>query len=207
MPQILYISGIACLSLALLFNLLTTISLPSLPGIDVVRVIAPHGGGMDQLGIWGQCQYPPDRDSAPCTFLGSGYSINDIEETRSWSRGLAIQPFILCLNAVALVLACLKHENGPILASLASLVTALFTLIAFIINIVFYVNIKHLFAEHQKGSPVHSTIIPSSAIWLTFVSMILILLAGGTVFFGHRKNRAANGLPTTYYPMTSKPGF
>ncbi|KAJ6486596.1 pali-domain-containing protein [Mycena vulgaris] len=204
MPQIFYISGIACLSLALLFNLLTTISLPSLPGIDVVRVIAPHGDGMDQLGIWGQCHYPPDQGSDPCTFLGSGYAINEIEETRSWSRGLAIQPLILCLNAVALALACLKHEKGPILASLASLVAAFFTFIAFIINIVFYANVNHFIAE---SSSVHFTVIPSSAIWLTFVSMILILLGGGTVFLGHRKNRAANGGPTTYYPMTSKLGL
>lgn len=40
--QLLYFSGIACLSLAVLFNLLTTISLPSLHGLDVARLIDPN---------------------------------------------------------------------------------------------------------------------------------------------------------------------
>ncbi|KAJ6486573.1 hypothetical protein DFH09DRAFT_1339589 [Mycena vulgaris] len=153
----------------------------ALARIDVMRIGPPHGftGDVIQLSIWGMCQYPHDQNSAPCTFLGSGYAISEIEEIRSWSRGLAIQPFILCLNAVALAL------------------LPLFTFIAFIINIVFYVNISRLFAEHEKRSPVHSTIIPSSAIWLTFVSMILILLGGGTAkHFPFEKGLAAS-LPVT----------
>ena len=50
MPQIFYLSGIACLSIALLFNLLTTISIPSAPGIDVVRVHL-NGNGLTEIRV------------------------------------------------------------------------------------------------------------------------------------------------------------
>ncbi|KAJ7455782.1 hypothetical protein FB451DRAFT_638519 [Mycena latifolia] len=209
MPQIFFIAGIACLSLALLFNLLTSISLPTSPGIDIVRINLQPGSQQLRLGIWGVCEYNTGQ-VPPCTHLGSGYPVivragdAPLVVTPSWTRGLAIQPFVLILNALALGIACFKHEKGPILAALASLVAAFFTLMAFIINIVLYAQVNHLYGEAVKGTGFQLTVIPSVAIWLTLVSLLLILFGGGTMFLGHRKNCAADG---SSYAMTSKPGI
>lgn len=40
--------------------------------------------------------------------------------------------------------------------------------------------------------------------WLTFVSFILLLLAGCTVCFGRRRDRMSGA---TSYPMSQKPGI
>ncbi|KAF7352104.1 hypothetical protein MVEN_01173300 [Mycena venus] len=61
----------------------------------------------------------------------------------SWTRGLAIHPFVTILIAIALGFAFLKHEKGPILASAASLLTLFFAVIAFIIDIAFFAKVSH----------------------------------------------------------------
>ncbi|KAJ6555466.1 hypothetical protein DFH09DRAFT_1318249 [Mycena vulgaris] len=179
MLQIFYISGIACLSLALLFNLLTTISQES-----TWCESAPRTDSL-ATSVYGECVGILTTKTQPPVYSLAA-AMQSVRQRRP-DPGLVGLPFNRSSYASTSLhsRSCLKHEKGPILASLPSLLTALFTFIAFILNIVFYVNISRLFAEHEKRSPVHSTIIPSSAIWLTFVSMILILLGGGTVFFGH----------------------
>ncbi|KAJ7654927.1 hypothetical protein B0H17DRAFT_1146564 [Mycena rosella] len=224
MPQIFYIAGIACLSLALLFNLLTRISRPSLQGIDVARIINPSGSASKIVDL----RHTTDQGDQ-CGSLGSGctYAFDGSEDfilTPSWTRGVAIQPFgeyaidntpefvyfkrpVRCLNALALGLACFKHEKKPIFASLACLVAAFFMFILFIINIVFYAHVRHLVGGLEKGAPVQSSVIPSSAIWLTFVALLLIIVQGGSVFLGHRKTRAEGRNLMAYSMMTSKPGL
>ncbi|KAJ7098538.1 hypothetical protein B0H15DRAFT_581014 [Mycena belliarum] len=145
MPQMLYIAGIACLSLALLFNFLATVSVPAFQGVDVVRVVYPPEPGNvvkeDRFGIWGFCEYAAIGNDHICHNLGGGYPLgfNHGQPSRAWTRGLAIQPFVLILNAAALVLAVLNQE---LLVALASLLAGFFALLAFVINIAFYAHVR-----------------------------------------------------------------
>ncbi|KAJ7181475.1 hypothetical protein C8R43DRAFT_1170379 [Mycena crocata] len=240
MPQIFYFAGIACLSLALLFNLLTTISLPTLHGLDFARINLPGPPRTDatqlQYGIWygmshpeqytghlhwsirGACGFFPGHKPV-CTpkeprsawfddsTYGGDADGDPIILTSAWTRGLAIHPFVLILNALALVLACSKHEKAPIVASLASFITAFFALIAFAIDIAFVARVHHLLGLMVLPTGTHFSAVPGPAFWLSFLSLLLVLGAGGTAFLRHRKNRAAGGDPTMYYPSTSKPGL
>ena len=101
-----------------------------------------------------------------------------------------------------------------LLASLVSFLAALLTLIAFAIDIALYANVRHQYGrlggviEHTGAAP--GTSASSSypwnkgtltlngdscrgcaAFWMTFVSFILLCLAGGTVCVGRRRDRMA----------------
>ncbi|KAJ6559870.1 hypothetical protein B0H19DRAFT_1260555 [Mycena capillaripes] len=205
MPQIFYFAGIACLALALVLSLFASISVPSIKGLDFARFGIDNSGQQVQMGIWGVCIY--GGGPTECQHLGSGYLYDfgsDGILGRSWTRGLAIHPFVTILVACALGLASFKHEKGPILATLASLFAAFFAIIAFVIDIAFYAKVNHLahilFAQNDLAG--HTQ--PGGAFWMSFVSLILIFFGGCMTWLEHRKNRAADG---DSYAMESKPGF
>jgi hypothetical protein len=93
------------------------------------------------------------------------------------------------------------------------------TFITFIIDIAVFAQVHHLIAQVEPEFPpgFHISIVLSSgphaahfhspslnfpaAVWLTFISVILTLLGGGTVYLGHRKDRAASG------DLAAKSGF
>ncbi|KAJ7508765.1 hypothetical protein B0H11DRAFT_2270387 [Mycena galericulata] len=207
-PRLSYLSGIAFLSLATLFSMLATISVPTLHGVDFVRINtgipADQGPTQISLGIWGVCEI----GGFGCTKSVPGYSFSfaaDLEITPAWTHALAIHPFVLSVTAIALILTCLKHEKGPILAFFASAVAAFFTLLAFIIDIAFFANANNIVGQFNSSNAESFTATPGAGFWLTFVSLLLILVSGFTSFSRHRASRAAD--PTTYYPMASKPGF
>ncbi|KAJ7098536.1 hypothetical protein B0H15DRAFT_580845 [Mycena belliarum] len=172
MPPTLYIAGIACLSLALLFNFLATVSVPAFQGVDVVRVVYPPEPGNvvkeDRFGIWGFCEYAASGNDHICHNLGGGYPLgfNHGQPSRAWTRGLAIQPFVLILNAAALVLAVLNQE---LLVALASLLAGFFALLAFVINITFYAHVRSF-------APENGTVIPNIVTLYTLIIMILYQL-------------------------------
>jgi uncharacterized membrane protein len=80
--------------------------------------------------------------------------------------------------------------------SFLHLLTQTQLLIAFAIDIALYAFVHH---EIGKLSNVRGHTTTSSAFWMTFVSLILVLLAGCTVCFGRRKESGAGS-----YPMMTK---
>lgn len=120
---------------------------------------------------------------------------------------------------VALILSLSTHITLTLLASIVSFLAALITLIAFAIDIALFAFVKH---EMNKLTNVDSNtntapgqsyqiianngadVILISGFWLTFVSFILLLLAGCTVCFGRRRDRMNNARS---YPMSQKPGL
>ncbi|KAJ7098533.1 hypothetical protein B0H15DRAFT_580778 [Mycena belliarum] len=200
MPQTLYIAGIACLSLALLFNFLATVSVPAFQGVDIVRIVYPPEPGNvvkeDRFGIWGFCEYAAIGNDHICHNLGGGYPLgfNHGQPSRAWTRGLAIQPFVLILNAAVLVLAVLKQE---LLVALASLLAGFFALLAFVINIAFYAHVRSF-------APENVTVIPSAAIWLIFIALLLVLAGGAAGFLGHRRARPESGDPMSKAGLLSR---
>ncbi|KAJ7823500.1 pali-domain-containing protein [Mycena olivaceomarginata] len=210
MARAFYLSGMAFLFFALVLSFLSSISLPYLPALDFARVKFKSGffsGSAETLsqvrwGIWGPCVYD-GNDHRTCVHTGHGYGIpirtldgQEVDIGASWTRGLAIHPVATAVVAVAFGFAASKLENGPLIASLTSFFAALMLLIAFAIDIALYA-----FVHHQIGKLDHvdANVSAGSAFWMTFVSLILVLLAGCTVCFGRRKESGSDA-----YPMFSK---
>jgi len=102
------------------------------------------------------------------------------------------------VTLIAFLLSLSTHVTFTLLASLTSFLAALLTLIAFAIDIALYAYVKHQMGK-LSGVNEHTNTAP--AFWMTFVSFILLCLAGCTVCFGRRRDRMAGA---TSYPMASK---
>lgn len=87
------------------------------------------------------------------------------------------------------------HITVTLAASFVSFLAALLTLVAFAIDIALLALVKH--AVNDIGVGAKSETAPG--FWLTFVSLILLLLGGCTVCFGRRKERMSSSY--TNYPM------
>jgi hypothetical protein len=122
----------------------------------------------------------------------------------SWTRGLAIhpvgtssevirygvrlpdtfRPFSCRRILIALLLSFSSHITVTLLASLASFLAALITLIAFAIDIALFAFVKNQFGTLNNSDFVTNT---APAFWMTFVSLVLLVLAGFTVCCGRRR--------------------
>lgn len=159
-----------------------------------------------RLGIWGYCI---DQSSGrTCFNTGHGYSVilgstqgNEITIGSSWTRGLAVLPVAASVSFVALLLSISQHITITLVASLVSFLAALLSLIAFAINIALYAYVKH----EMDTLNIDATTITGPGFWLTFVSLLLLLLAGCTVCFGRRRDRMA-GATTDSYQLNSLKG-
>ncbi|KAJ7279090.1 hypothetical protein C8J57DRAFT_1175963 [Mycena rebaudengoi] len=209
--------GIIFLLCALVLSILVSISLPFLPALDIVRVnfgsgVATSGDGMTELrlGIWAPCYYNQDAHRT-CYDAHHGYAISVSNDAKtasasigsSWTQGLAVHPVATAVTFVALLLSLSAHHLVTLLASLTSFLAALLTLIAFAIDIALYASVHHKMGDLPDVSARTRT---GAGFWMTFVSLILLLLAGCTVCFGRRKDRlsGAESYPSTSY---SRPSF
>ncbi|KAJ7737900.1 hypothetical protein DFH07DRAFT_966311 [Mycena maculata] len=219
MARIFCIPGIIFLLCALVLGVLVSISLPFLPALDFVRVnfdggdgVVTSGAGLTELrfGIWAPCFYDTNGDRT-CFGAGHAYSISisntaktaDVIVGSSWTRGLAVHPVATAVTFIAFVMSFSTHHLVTLLASLTAFLAAALTLIAFAIDIALYAFVHH---EVSKLPNVSGRTTTSAAFWMTFVTLILLLLAGCTVCFGRRKDRMSGAAA---YPMSSysKPGF
>ncbi|KAJ7034284.1 pali-domain-containing protein [Mycena alexandri] len=197
LPRSFYIAAIVLLFCALVLSLLSSISLPTFPVIDFVRISyanTPKSTSFfSQLrfGIWGLCSYDGNGKRS-CSFTGHGYGllIKDFDQKTtvfigsSWTRGLAIHPVATGVTAIAFGFACSKYEQGPFITALSSAVAAFLMTLAFIVDIALYAFVK----QQVNKLPHPGTTTTSSAFWMTFVSLILVITAGGSVFYGRRKD-------------------
>jgi ABC-type nickel/cobalt efflux system permease component RcnA len=96
-----------------------------------------------------------------------------------------------------------QHITITLVASLVSFLAALLTLVAFAINIALFVYVKH-----ELGTlNINETTITGPGFWLTFVSLLLLLLAGCTVCFGRRRDRMAGATNNSYQLNGPKGGL
>jgi len=191
---------------------LTSVSLPYLPALDITRthfgtqVIQTGQQGLTEIrfGVWAPCYYDED-DNRTCFKAGHGYeiAISNQEKTAniiissSWTRGLAVHPVATGVTFLAFLMSFSQHITVTLAASLTSFLAALITLIAFAIDIALFAYLKH---QVNKLPNVQGKTTTSPGFWLTFVSFILLLLAGCTVCFGRRKQRMSGA---TSYPTLS----
>ncbi|KAH9987374.1 hypothetical protein BJV77DRAFT_796733 [Russula vinacea] len=208
-----FIPGIVLLFCAFILSLLVSVSLPALPALDIVRC---HFATDDffsvarmkeiRFGVWAYCYYDPTGHRT-CIDQGYGYSV-DITSTDSESvtigpgatRGLAVHPVAAGVTFIALLFSLSSHVTLSLLASLLSFVAALLTLIAFAIDITLYIIVHNRVQRLQYGL---ARTVAAPGVWITLVSLIMLLMAACTGWFGRRRSRMAGA--TDYLPP-EKPG-
>ncbi|KAF5336311.1 hypothetical protein D9758_014471 [Tetrapyrgos nigripes] len=224
MSRKFFVPGIIFLFVAFVLSFLTSISLPTIHFLDIVRIHFGGGQGVPdeakklfaqetRFGIWGICEYDLNDDST-CVHTGHGYDFPLVGVDLSsgspqiiqanigagWTRGLAVHPVATAVTFIALCLSFSSNVAVLLGAMIASFLAAFLTFLAFIIDIVLYARV------HSKAHDVDSRwdIDTAPGFWLTFVSLLCTLFATCTVFIGRRN--AADSSPS--YPMLSKPsGF
>ena len=129
-------------------------------------------------------------------------------------------PLAAGVTFIALLFSLSSHVTLSLLASLLSFVAALLTLIAFAIDITLYIIVHNRVQRLQYGlartvaAPgMAKTAFPFSSlgivdtwatgVWITLVSLIMLLMAACTGWFGRRRSRMAGA--TDYLPP-EKPG-
>jgi len=217
MPRSFCIPGVVFLFCAFVLMFIVSVSLPFLTAMDITRV---HFTGnpminmtgtppisQTRFGIWAYCYETTTSSDTICDKTGHAYSFmlskgsSSVTIGSSWTRGLAVHPVATGVIFIALLLSLSSHITVTLIASIVSFLAALITLIAFAIDIALFAFVKH---EMKKLTGVSSNTNTAPGFWLTFVSFILLLLAGCTVCFGRRRDRMSSA---TSYPMSQKPGI
>ncbi|KAF4612310.1 hypothetical protein D9613_003702 [Agrocybe pediades] len=172
--------------------------------------------------------------SIPISSTTSGGASSTIKS--SWTRGLAVHPVATGVTFVAFLLSFSTHLTVTLLASIVSFLAAALTLIAFAIDIALFVLVRNAMNKLDIGANtdtapgtylsselcfylpcrvpkvafvIGTTFIIASRLrfWMTFVTLILLFLAGCTVCFGRRRDRMS-GATTQSYPLyENKGGF
>ncbi|KAF4568408.1 hypothetical protein EYR40_010185 [Pleurotus pulmonarius] len=221
MSRIFCIPGIIFLLCAFVLSFLTSISLPYLTALDITRVHFGNAGAAGtsnqgvtelRLGVWAYCSYDVN-DSRTCSKAGHGYNVGigsvvdrntSVIIGSSWTRGLAVHPVATAITFVALLLSFSQHITVTLVSSIVSFFAALLTLIAFAIDIALFVYVRH---QAKKINGIDPNTNAGPGFWLTLVTFILLLLAGGTVCFGRRRDRLSGATTTTTYPTSEKKPF
>jgi len=216
MARAFCIPGIIFLLCAFVLSFLVSVSLPYLPALDITRVhFGPSvtvSGSSDsitesRLGIWAHCEYTRN-DERICSSTGHAYSIgyhtNDNDNViigPSWTRGLAVHPVATVVIFFAFVLSFSTHTTVTLVSSLMSFLAALIVLIAFAIDIALFAYLKHQTDKLNVGTQT----VTAPGFWMTFATLLLLLLAGCTVCFGRRRDRMAGA--SSYTTTSAKRPF
>jgi len=217
MARIFCIPGIIILFCALVLSILVTISIPTIHVFDIARIDFHSGlgtvtdapdnvAGEFRFGIWGYCYQTATTSGFDCIHTGHAYSVTFTNQAggsetigKSWTQGLAVHAVACVITGIAFLLSFSEHVTVTLIASLVSFLAALMTLIAFACDIALFA-----YAKHQAGNlNISTSTYPGPAFWITLVIFILLLLAGCTVCFGHRRERYARG--DTGYQMGGMP--
>lgn len=215
MTRAFCIPGVIFLFCAFVLSFLVSISLPYLPALDIAR--AHFGSSVtvtgssdtineSRLGIWAHCEYRANGDRI-CSSTGHAYSVgyhtsnnDNVIIGPSWTRGLAVHPVATAVIFVAFVLSFSTHTTVTLVSSLISFLAALIVLIAFAIDIALFTFLKHQTDKLNVGTRA----VTAPGFWMTFATLLLLLLAGCTVCFGRRRDRMSGA---SYSETTTKRPF
>ncbi|EJU03283.1 hypothetical protein DACRYDRAFT_21505 [Dacryopinax primogenitus] len=219
MARIFCIPGIIFLLLALVLSILVTISLPSLHPFDITRVTFLSGlgtisgtpdnvSGQFRFGIWGYCYQTSTTSGFDCVHTGHGYAVTVANQQggtetvgTSWTRGLAVHAVACVVTGIAFLLSFSEHVTVTLVSSLTAFLAALLTLIAFACDIALLTWTQHQMSQLNISE--HTS--PGPGFWMTLVTFILLLFAGCTVCFGHRRERYVKGGAGGEYAMGGAP--
>jgi len=215
------IPGVLFALCATVLLVITSISLPFINNVDIVRshfngqeptVNAGSNNSNDirasevRFGIWAYCVDDSQSDRT-CT-RGRAYQFvahnndNDAQIHSAWTRGLAVHPVAAGVSFLAFLFSLSTHITVTLFASLLSFLAAVITLIAFAIDIALLALTRHEMNNLNIGAETNT----GPGFWLTFASLILLLLAGCTVCFGRRRSRTSKYKAADTYPTTTGGG-
>jgi len=205
--------GIFFLVAAFVLLVIVSVSLPTFSAVDIVRTnfnTAPGSSSTSstinqlRLGIWGYCVNLAKDGTRECIHTGHAYKATFLSSTGAVkavgtgsTRGLPAHVAAAIVTLFALLFAISNHLTLMLVSSLLCFVAALITLIAFGIDIGLLISVKHTMNDLSG----HTVTAPG--FWMTFVSIILLLLAGLTVCFRRKRSSRYDGAATT----SSKRGF
>jgi len=192
MSRFICIPSVVLLFVSFILLLLVSISTPFLRPLDITRVkfsspvpIAGVSTTELRLGIWAYCTEQGGGFS--CGPTARSYSVNVANQqtiSKTWTRALVVHPIAAAVTLIALGLSLSQHLLVMLLASLTAFLAALLTLVAFCIDIALYARV-HEVMHRLTGVTENTDTAPG--FWLTFVSFVLLLIAGCTVCFGRRR--------------------
>ncbi|KAH9992139.1 hypothetical protein BJV77DRAFT_454072 [Russula vinacea] len=212
-----FLPGIILLFCAFILSLLVAVSLPALPALDIVRCHFPSGLTLDvssipmikeiRLGIWAYCVYDAKTGQRTCVDQGHGYKVdiipfdsNSVTFGSGATRGLAVHPVATVVTFIALLFSLSSHVTLALFSIILSFIAAFLTLIAFAIDIALYI-IVHDRVQRILDGQVRTVAAPG--VWITLVSLILLLMATCAGWLGRRRSRMAG---TTDHLPSEKPG-
>ncbi|KLO16704.1 hypothetical protein SCHPADRAFT_901342 [Schizopora paradoxa] len=205
--------GIFFLVAAFVLLVIVSISLPTFSAVDIVRThfaTAPGSSSTSdtinqlRLGIWGYCVNLASDGTRDCVHAGHAYkaiflsSTGTVKAVGSGStRGLPAHVAAAIVTLFALLFAISNHLTLMLVSSLLCFIAAFITLIAFGIDIGLLVSVRNTMNDLSG----HTVTAPG--FWMTFASIILLLLAGMTVCFRRRRSSRYDGAAST----STKGGF
>ncbi|KAH7096751.1 hypothetical protein BKA62DRAFT_718611 [Auriculariales sp. MPI-PUGE-AT-0066] len=196
----LYSPGTIFLVVAFLAAFLASISLPTLPALEIARtrfntILAVDGVTIDEMrtGVWSGCAYI-HGNGRKCTTAAVGYDIgvlsffdaddDDVKVIgKSWTRGLILLPVATFFTLISLIFALMPGVFNGLVASAMSFFSSLVMLLAFIVEIILLLRQKDKFGI--PGASTHA----GAGFWLTFISLIFLFVSGCTVCIRHRRSK------------------
>lgn len=207
------IPGVFLLFCAFVLTLITSISLPYLPTLDIIRTyfgdrqvtIANEPSDQLRMGVWTYCHYILNGDRQ-CPNTGYAYSVlafdvttmRDISISSSWTRGLAVHPVTAIVTIVALVFSLVPRTFPILVACVLAFISVLLCFIAFLIDVALFAYAKNQFSGNAITGP---------GLWVNFAAMIVAGVASCSLFIGSRLKRAGDEHIGTASSSTEKRSF
>ncbi|KAI0276913.1 hypothetical protein BGY98DRAFT_666157 [Russula aff. rugulosa BPL654] len=205
--RVYFVPGIILLFCAFILSLLVTISLPTLPTLDIVRCrftatrYAHPGLILDtRFGVWGTCTLAGNPGAVRvCQNQGSGYSYTftskpyDIAIVGPSSiSGLVAHPIATVVIFIAFISSLSFRATLALFASVLTFVASLVTLTVFAFDIALFIDVRNKARQALQGLPdpqIRDVVTLGPGFWITFVSLILLFMATCTAWLGRRRSR------------------
>jgi len=201
LPRTYTLTGVIDVFAAFLMLLLVTISLPSIPTLNIVHVdfnytspVTSPSNDLNQvrLGIWSYCSYFTANATHVCAPKHAGYSVaipdgNDTVIVGShWTGGLPMHAVATVFTFVALCSLVSGHATFMLAALPCVLFAEALAIIAFATDIALVVHLQNELRNVSTASATH-LVFTGAGFWLTFSSITVLAVAALITFSVRRR--------------------
>jgi len=186
---------------ALVLNILVSTA-PIIPSLDITARTHFNDSGSEvfdnsqgltsiRFGIWAPCKY--DANGRACRQNNPGYNVvvtgsdnSTAVISPSLTRALVLHPIAGAASIFALFFTIIPKCQITIVSLVLTFLAALATLIAFVIDIAFFVIVQKTM---KIFGPAVTTSIAAPGFWMTLASFGLLVLAFCTISVGRRRDQ------------------
>ncbi|GBE87002.1 hypothetical protein BKA93DRAFT_822060 [Sparassis latifolia] len=215
MERAFHLPGIFVLFCSFVLLFLVSVSLPFIDPLDYVRVYiyngivttTANGTAISEIrfGLWANCRYEIVSGHRVCSSAADGYTTtlytnggaSEVTVGSSWTRGLVAHPIATGVSLLALLLSFFTHPTITFLTYVLAFLAFLIALVAFFADVALYAYVQRqirLLPDVSAGTRVEAAFI------MTIVAVVLLFLAGFSIWLGRRRARMAGA---TSYKMPS----